>query len=638
MAKSFTYKKVKYIITDDGTLSIAKNNKYVGPLVIPESIEKNGIIYRVNAIEKSAFENSKITSVTIPGSIRVISDYAFYRTPLLSVCVSEGTEVIKNGAFAGCASLKDVFFENPNLISVVHASSFEGTKWLSEFLNHYGCLTIGGVLVIVQSNEETYEVQKGINYIAPGAFNKSPSIKEVVFPEGISELPSAVFFQCQSIERVVLPSSLKKICADANVFSPGAFQDCSSLKEIILPEGLETIGANCFRGCGSIEKIFLPKSLRRIGEEAFSNCTALKEISIPNGITKIGEKAFSHCTALKEISIPNGITKIEDKTFEWCTSMESIKLPDTLESIGRYAFGRCYNLLYIAIPGSVKEIGPAAFQQCYNLSKVVLSNGLKIIEGYAFALCNSLNTIQIPNTVDSIENEAFRSCFSLREVIIPKGVAINKNSVFSDCPNLGKATMEDLPAEVTIGILSDPFECNCFVNMTEQDISPYICDKYVEPDEDFFFGCETFVEWGKFRNVTLDKEEVEFNNLFDYPWDDYSSGNGITEALSMLKQGYYAIIDKRLMYKSFTEFHIELNNAPFNKSCLKLLKVDYRGDLRIKKVLMPNESIAPFELLYCGKTVYGEFQFDMGSQGLIQRFVFFKEQNGCVRLIGEYTY
>lgn len=615
MAKSFTYKKVKYIITDDGTLSIAKNNKYVGPLVIPESIEKNGIIYRVNAIEKCAFENSKITSVTIPGSIKVISDYAFYETPLLSVCVSEGTEVIKQGAFKGCASLKDVFFENPNLISVVHTTSFEGTKWLSESLNHYGCLTIGSVLVNVQSNEETYEVQKGINYIAPGAFNNSSRIKEVVFPEGISELPSAVFFQCQSIERVVLPSSLKKISVDANIFSRGTFDGCSSLKEIILPEGLETIGAYCFSDCVSIEKIFLPKSLRRIGE-----------------------KAFSHCTALKEISIPNGITKIEEKTFEWCTSMESIKLPDTLESIGRYAFGRCYNLLYIAIPGSVKEIGPAAFQECYNLSKVVLSNGLKFIEGSAFALCNSLNTIQIPNTVDSIENGAFWSCFSLREAIIPKGVAINKNSVFLDCPNLGKATMEDLPAEVTIGIMSDPFQCDCFVNMTEQDISPYICDKYVEPDEDFFFACETFVEWGQFRNVTLDKEEVTFNNLFNHPWDDYSSGNGITDALSMLKQGYYAIIDKRLMYKSLTEFHIELNNAPFNKSCLKLLKVDYRGDLRIKKVLMPNESIDPFVLFYCGKTVYGEFQFDMGSQGLIQRFVFFKEQNGCVRLIGEYTY
>lgn len=47
MAGSFTYKKVKYNVLDDATLSVAENKKYVGPLVIPEFIEKNGITYRV---------------------------------------------------------------------------------------------------------------------------------------------------------------------------------------------------------------------------------------------------------------------------------------------------------------------------------------------------------------------------------------------------------------------------------------------------------------------------------------------------------------------------------------------------------------------------------------------------------------
>ena len=59
---------------------IAKNRgEYSGKIVIPESVEHEGIAYSVTSIGKSAFSYcSGLTSVTIPNSVTSIGEKAFY--------------------------------------------------------------------------------------------------------------------------------------------------------------------------------------------------------------------------------------------------------------------------------------------------------------------------------------------------------------------------------------------------------------------------------------------------------------------------------------------------------------------------------------------------------------------------------
>ena len=70
-----------------------------GELIIPE-----GVTY----IGRNAFLGSKLSSVTIPSTIKNIADAAFCATPLESVTISPGVVSIGEAAFASCDMLESI--------------------------------------------------------------------------------------------------------------------------------------------------------------------------------------------------------------------------------------------------------------------------------------------------------------------------------------------------------------------------------------------------------------------------------------------------------------------------------------------------------------------------------------------------
>ena len=70
-----------------------------------------------------------------------------------------------------------------------------------------------------------------------------------------------------------------------------AFENCTSLKEILLPEGVEEIPDKAFFRCHSLQKVHFPSTLKRIGKEAFAFCQSLEMPFIPDRIF-VEERAF----------------------------------------------------------------------------------------------------------------------------------------------------------------------------------------------------------------------------------------------------------------------------------------------------------------------------------------------------------
>ena len=87
---------------------------------------------------------------------------------------------------------------------------------------------------------------------------------------------------------VFVPEGVEDICE-------GAFEG-SDVIEVTLPEGLIKIGKRAFADCESLEKINFPSTLRIISDEAFSGCTSL-DVDLPENI-KVGADAFK-CTLQK---------------------------------------------------------------------------------------------------------------------------------------------------------------------------------------------------------------------------------------------------------------------------------------------------------------------------------------------------
>ena len=66
-----------------------------------------------------------------------------------------------------------------------------------------------------------------------------------------------------------------------------AFRGRSAIKEIVIPDGVTEIGGSAFEDCESLTSITIPDSVTCIGGEAFSGCTSLKSITIPDSVTAI---------------------------------------------------------------------------------------------------------------------------------------------------------------------------------------------------------------------------------------------------------------------------------------------------------------------------------------------------------------
>jgi hypothetical protein len=79
-----------------------------------------------------AFSQTKITSITIPGTIRAIGQQAFEECTLLtSVTIQEGVETIRNGAFKWCENLPKMVLANS--VKMVETLAFQNCYALTEF-------------------------------------------------------------------------------------------------------------------------------------------------------------------------------------------------------------------------------------------------------------------------------------------------------------------------------------------------------------------------------------------------------------------------------------------------------------------------------------------------------------------------
>ena len=86
-----------------------------------------------------------------------------------------------------------------------------------------------------------------------------------------------------------------------NAIGESMFYDCQNLKRIILPSSTQRIESYAFFGCSGLKQIELPATCVTVGDYAIAFCDSLASVTIPAGIMRIGESAFTYCTSLSTI-------------------------------------------------------------------------------------------------------------------------------------------------------------------------------------------------------------------------------------------------------------------------------------------------------------------------------------------------
>lgn len=167
-----------------------------------------------------------------------------------------------------------------------------------------------------------------VTVIGTWVFEDCTTLTSVTFPDSVTEIREGAFYNCTSLEEIVVGKSNENyLSADGVLFNkdktelllyPAAKKNTS----YEIPEGVTVIDVTAFSDCTSLVNVTLPDSLKVMGMSAFLNCTSLESVTIPDGITAIGMSVFRGCTSLTNVTIPESVTQIDSSAFKDCPSLK----------------------------------------------------------------------------------------------------------------------------------------------------------------------------------------------------------------------------------------------------------------------------------------------------------------------------
>ena len=451
----------------------------VGDLVIPESVNHEGVDYTVSAISAYAFSYCKgLTSVFIPASVTTI----------------------ENGAFSQCSGIK--YLEVPGTVTSIGSGAFAMVRHVEYYgpatdRSNWGTLSLNGVVegnlaysdesktqlnACIDTDENgTVTIPESVKVISRYAFFELPSLVSIAIPNTVDSLGMGVFANCENLVSATLPAKIKLIHGQL-------FAGCISLKSFVVPDSVEKIYLSAFDGCESLEEVTIGYNTKSIASYAFYDCHSLKtirthapvpptffeedtfdevpkdqvEVIVPGGCLAAYQAAWNEFSRFKEVWDPkynvfpyahNGQTlyyrlktdTAVNETYAICsypilfpTTAETlwegfdkpvgeVEIPSTVAfngerypvlDFGRSAFAYCDAITGITIPEGVFKIGNGAMYRCTNLQSVSIPEGVRTIDYLAFGYCDSLRAIVLPESTDSIGEWVFYNCNVLTDVTL----------------------------------------------------------------------------------------------------------------------------------------------------------------------------------------------------------------------------
>jgi hypothetical protein len=389
----------------DGAAVITGVTPATGDLAIPARLDG----HPVTSIAGNAFKDeSKLTGVEIPASVKYIGAYAFEQCAgLTNVSLGAGLTEIGGRAFMYCDSLKEVAIPG-NVTSIGggafgYCTNLETIAVAADNACYKTDETAGGALFsrdgttlvwVPAGLEGTYAIPAGVTRIGISAFGFCGNLEEVDIPASVESIGYGAFFRCDNLQAV-------------NIHDVGAW-------------------------CGILFENYTANPLWYAEQLLLDGKGLAGELTIPDGVERIGEMAFWHCGELTGVTIPGSVKSIGNAAFRYCAGLTNVTLGDGVESIGYQAFCNCDGLEAVVIPASVAEIGNTTFRDCCALVSIEVDpgngnyaseDGLLYDKGKTTLIAcpgGKTGMCIIPSSVTGIEDYAFSGCTRLQALYVPE--------------------------------------------------------------------------------------------------------------------------------------------------------------------------------------------------------------------------
>ena len=608
--KESSYTENKNAIIIPNTIKTIKESAFNKVSVSEIEFENNSTLEEIEA--KAFLENTSVTSITLPNSLKRIGAGAFSsNSKLAEVNLSENNslEIINKDAFKSTAYLK-TFGSNRVIIgNVLYKGATKDITASSlvidenivsitdEAFKNASCKSItlpNNLKYIGDSSFEGCKVQEitfpdSLLKIGASAFKNASKLKSVSFSDNskLNEFKEETFMGCFLLESINIPNNVISIPKDfLNMTTSG--KETSVLKSVTLGNGLQTIEENAFTSCIMLESISLPNSVISIANNAFINTSSLSNFTIstnsklqtigecafanskinsiylPNSLTKLSTKSFQNCSDLKEVKFASLALsdrenkEIEEYVFENCSSLKEIVLPECVASIKEYAFKDATSLAFIDTKAN--DIAKNAFENTAFANN--FTDGIVNYNGILLQYTGNSKNVVIPSGINIIGKEAFMNC-NVESVHISTDVKIIQESAFENCSSL-----KSIVVDGNASSLAD-IEASAFKNCTSLESISF--SKNIQKIGEYaFYNCYNL------DNVVLDSDNLTV--IEKYSFANCNSLTTINLSLSINKIEEYAF------------YHCCLNEITIPSAITEICDYAFAYNGKAKNVLINPDS------------------------------------------------
>ena len=308
------------------------NAENLTQIVLPSQLDSIG--------HSGLFQCTGLTEITLPASLRVLGNYALCYCTALTQIVTLATTPPKVDTY----TFKDVPKTIPVYVPQGTLATYKSARGWASFTNLKGSWQCGDNLIATPSDDMKTLTLEGtgdmwdfdVDNLAPWYENRS-QFTALTLPEGLTSIGNYAFYYFYKVPAITLPSTLQRI-------GISGLYHFEALVTLDIPAGVTLIGEDAFVGCNAMTAYTVAAGNTAYCAENGVLFTKDKKILIQYPKAKTGNA----------YEVPYGVEQLVLRAIV-NENLRSVTLPATLQTMGEFAL-RSSNILQIKTHATLPPI------------------------------------------------------------------------------------------------------------------------------------------------------------------------------------------------------------------------------------------------------------------------------------------